>query len=458
MPLPTTNISFSAIQTEFGGSNPISLSEYYSSSTNYSSGVPYSTINSSGTSVPSSGQISIGNLQGSWSIDPPVGTVYKGGVYAGLITIDGIQYRIILSNAVYESSKPMTSAFFGAIAANSTSTNNGYANTVAIKSLGNSTNYPAAWYATSISVAGDNFGDPAYTDWYLPSRDEWEICYRAFKPSTQFNTTGDRQAIGDGLPQGTNAYSIPPRGGYTTTDPPVTTLTAFQTTLQANAYQIGARNVDQYWTSSRSPTQSVYSYLMVGNSGGASLGNYHSDFRLVRPIRRQLRFGEAFNSASGWAGTTISPTEAAMIIKILPTGEITRSTTTVSQSGTGFTSGSTSWRNPQPVSYGPWTWHDNYNYEIRARLTTENKTSAQIRRYFDYDLLGYADTYPSQWPALNEWGPWLQMTPAHENWIGGYFTGPANRSITLVGDVEIRNKVTGNVIASTFNITVTQTS
>ena len=28
MALPTTNISMSALQTEFGGSNPISMSEY----------------------------------------------------------------------------------------------------------------------------------------------------------------------------------------------------------------------------------------------------------------------------------------------------------------------------------------------------------------------------------------------------------------------------------------------
>ena len=30
MVVPSTNVGFSSIQTEFGGSNPISLSEYYS--------------------------------------------------------------------------------------------------------------------------------------------------------------------------------------------------------------------------------------------------------------------------------------------------------------------------------------------------------------------------------------------------------------------------------------------
>jgi hypothetical protein len=333
---------------------------------------------------------------------------------------------------------------------------------VAIKALGNSTNYPAAWYATSITVTGDNFGmDPPYTDWYLPSRDEWEICYRAFRSSNTFaNATGNRTEIGDGLPEGTNAYSIPPRGGYTATDPPVTTLTEFQTS-GAGLYKLGSSSISQYWTSSRSITQPAYSYLMLGGSGQAALGTYHSESRLVRPIRKDLRFSEAFNSASGWAGTTISPTEVSMLIKIEPTGEIIRHIYVGgTNSGTGFTSGSTSWRNLQSVAYGPegWIWHDNYNYEIRGRLTTENKTGT-IRRYYEYDFLGYNRSLNGPfWPELNQWGDWIQMTPAYSNWIGGGWNSRPNNSITLVGDVEIRNKVTGNVIASTFNITVTQTS
>lgn len=56
MALPYSNISFSAIQTEFGGSNPISLSEYYRSGT-------YVRSNST-TSIPTSGAISLSNFLG----------------------------------------------------------------------------------------------------------------------------------------------------------------------------------------------------------------------------------------------------------------------------------------------------------------------------------------------------------------------------------------------------------
>jgi hypothetical protein len=46
-------ITFSAIQDEFGGSNPISLNEYYSAS-----------LPIVGGSVPASGAISVGNFAG----------------------------------------------------------------------------------------------------------------------------------------------------------------------------------------------------------------------------------------------------------------------------------------------------------------------------------------------------------------------------------------------------------
>jgi hypothetical protein len=60
MTIPTTNIGLSHVQTEFGGSNPISLSEYYAGGTY----VPTGQKNNSNVSVPTSGTISIGNFTG----------------------------------------------------------------------------------------------------------------------------------------------------------------------------------------------------------------------------------------------------------------------------------------------------------------------------------------------------------------------------------------------------------
>ena len=61
MALPTTSLSFSALQTEFGGSNPISLSEYYrGAGGGY---VPSGTTSAYGT-IPTSGQINLGVFRG----------------------------------------------------------------------------------------------------------------------------------------------------------------------------------------------------------------------------------------------------------------------------------------------------------------------------------------------------------------------------------------------------------
>ena len=61
MALPTTSLSFSALQTEFGGSNPISLSEYYRGAGG--GWVPSGTTSAYGT-IPTSGQISLGVFRG----------------------------------------------------------------------------------------------------------------------------------------------------------------------------------------------------------------------------------------------------------------------------------------------------------------------------------------------------------------------------------------------------------
>mgnify|MGYP003648469119 CR=1 FL=1 len=74
MTLPTTGpLSLSQIQTEFGGANPISLSEYYA-------GGAYVPSGTSGTNgaVPSSGTISIWNFYGTSNVITETQTVTVG--------------------------------------------------------------------------------------------------------------------------------------------------------------------------------------------------------------------------------------------------------------------------------------------------------------------------------------------------------------------------------------------
>ena len=89
-------ISLANIQSEFGGSNPISMSEYYR-------GGSYTTGNN--TNVPTSGAISIGNFYGGIAFAVSGGTYYESGGYAyvkmtssGYLTVAGsntIQYIVV---------------------------------------------------------------------------------------------------------------------------------------------------------------------------------------------------------------------------------------------------------------------------------------------------------------------------------------------------------------------------
>ncbi len=80
MAIPSTgDITMSEIQTEFGGSNPISLSEYYAGGDN----TPAGTTGNNGT-IPSSGAIDMGDFRGSVSavyMDADGGTETTSGDY-----------------------------------------------------------------------------------------------------------------------------------------------------------------------------------------------------------------------------------------------------------------------------------------------------------------------------------------------------------------------------------------
>ena len=58
MAVPSNNVGFSSIQTEFGGSNPIAISEYYSGGPLVPSGAP-----APNGPIPSSGQIAVGQFR-----------------------------------------------------------------------------------------------------------------------------------------------------------------------------------------------------------------------------------------------------------------------------------------------------------------------------------------------------------------------------------------------------------
>jgi len=75
MTTPTTSLTFSSIQTEFGGANPISISEYYKGGAYVPSG--QATSATDGTAIPTSGAIRIGEFRG---ITKTVGVTVAMGI------------------------------------------------------------------------------------------------------------------------------------------------------------------------------------------------------------------------------------------------------------------------------------------------------------------------------------------------------------------------------------------
>jgi len=79
MPVPTipSTISLDNIQTEFGGSNPIGINEYYAGA----GLVPAGTANATSVAIPTSGTISFANFSGAAALSASLPSWNSGGGY-----------------------------------------------------------------------------------------------------------------------------------------------------------------------------------------------------------------------------------------------------------------------------------------------------------------------------------------------------------------------------------------
>ena len=162
---------------------------------------------------------------------PPsvIGQSYGGGYYAGQISTAGngtaSHYLIVGPVASTQSSKLWKT------------TNDSTAGTSSLidgpTNSGNMNNasHPAAEFCEGLTVGG-------YTDWYMPAKNELEVCYYNLRPNpgTSNNDTTS----------GTNTNAVPSRGSnYTTVTPAQTSATNFKVGgSEAFAY-------DGYWSSSQ---------------------------------------------------------------------------------------------------------------------------------------------------------------------------------------------------------------
>ena len=157
---------------------------------------------------------------------PAIGAAFGGGFFAGQIDQSGSIFNIVVG-PVASAQSTLAWKNVGTATTGADSDINGPQNTADMVAHGNATVYPCAHFCNDLSTGGQ-------TDWYMPAKNELEICYFNLKPTTQLNTTGT----------GINPNAVPARtSNYTTGNPAQTSATDFKDTGAEDFANAG------YWTS-----------------------------------------------------------------------------------------------------------------------------------------------------------------------------------------------------------------
>jgi hypothetical protein len=196
---------------------------------------------------------------------PPgaIGSAYEGGFYAGEISVAGngvaSHYLVVIAKSS-QASRQWKNALTATPNANSDI--DGPQNTADMVADGSATVYPAAHYCNNLTVNG-------YTDWYMPAKNELEICYYNLKPGTFNNVTT----------QGININAVPTRNSnYTAGTPAQTSATDFKV---GNAQ---AFDQARYWASTELAAQyAALTYFYTGNVYTANK-TYTGRVRAVRRV------------------------------------------------------------------------------------------------------------------------------------------------------------------------------
>lgn len=202
--------------------------------------------------------------QGNWPSPPPsvIGQAYGGGYYAGQIGVSGVATHYLVVGPV--STAQNTNKQYKTSATSTTGASSdidGPANSAAM----NATNHPAAFFCEGLTIGG-------FTDWYMPAKNELEVCYFNLKPTTTANNTTT-------FPSGINPNSVPARtSNYTSGDPTQTTATNFRST--------GAEGFAQtyYWASTEETSSTGWRQRFTNGSQNGYQKNYGIYVRAIRRV------------------------------------------------------------------------------------------------------------------------------------------------------------------------------
>ena len=198
---------------------------------------------------------------GTWTGLPLViGSAYEGGFFAGQISTAGngiADYNLVvgpISTAESTALDWKTSNTGG----DPTSVIDGPTNS----STMNSATYPTAQFCEGLTIGG-------FSDWYMPAKNELEVCYYNLKPRTPTSQASS----------GINANAVPARASnYTAGNPAQTSATAFKEGgTQALSFV--------YWSSTQfSATEG--SFQTFYNGGQYGYTKFTGSGFKVRAIRR----------------------------------------------------------------------------------------------------------------------------------------------------------------------------
>jgi hypothetical protein len=191
-----------------------------------------------------------------------IGSALGGGFFAGQIGVGGVATHnlVIGPIASAQSIKKYKNANTAATGADSVI--NGPQNTADLVADGNSTVYPAAHFCNDLVIGG-------FSDWYMPAKNELEVCYFNLKPTTTSNNTSS----------GINANAVPARASnYTSGNPAQTSATDFKDTGTEDFA------ANRYWSST--DTSASYALAQDFDDGLQNPNFMKTDSYRVRAVRR----------------------------------------------------------------------------------------------------------------------------------------------------------------------------
>ncbi len=190
-----------------------------------------------------------------------IGDAYQGGFFAGQIGVSGVAtHNLVVS--------PLSSGQTTGLFKTTNTTDPGALSVIdgpANSSSMNDADHPAAQFCESRTIGG-------FSDWYMPAKNELDVCYFNLKPDTTSNDTT----------VGTNTNAVPSRGSnYTAGNPAQTAATDFI----AGGSQAFTSSPNAYWSSTQMYASDAFAQRF-STGAQTGYGKAYNPTTRVRCIRR----------------------------------------------------------------------------------------------------------------------------------------------------------------------------